>query len=65
MTWDQISGRWKQPKGDARARWGKITDDEWDEMEGNREKLVGLIQERYGTARDQVEKDVDAWGGRF
>lgn len=65
MNWDQISGRWKQLKGEARAQWGKITDDEWDQLEGNREKLVGLIQERYGTARDQVEKDVDAWGSRF
>lgn len=61
MLWDQIGGMWKQLKGEARVKWGQITDDEWDEIAGNREKMIGKIQQRYGMAKDQVERDVDDW----
>ena len=53
-----IEGNWKQFKGKAQAKWGDVTDDEWDVIEGNRERLIGMIQERYGKARDEAEKEV-------
>jgi uncharacterized protein YjbJ (UPF0337 family) len=58
MNWDQIKGNWKQFKGQARSKWGKITNDELDVIQGNREQLVGKLQERYGIAKDQAEKQV-------
>ncbi len=59
MNWDKVKGNWKQFKGQARQKWGKLTDDELEVMKGNREELIGKIQERYGIARDKAEKEVD------
>jgi uncharacterized protein YjbJ (UPF0337 family) len=61
MNWDRVEGSWKQVKGDARQKWGKLTDDDWAVIEGKREELVGRIQKRYGKARDEVEREVDDW----
>ena len=61
MNWDRIEGKWRQLKGEAQTRWGKLTDDDLDKAEGDREKLVGRIQERYGIARDEAERQVDDW----
>jgi uncharacterized protein YjbJ (UPF0337 family) len=46
-------------KGKIKEQWGKLTDDEIDQIAGNREQLEGKIQERYGIAKDQVRKQVD------
>jgi uncharacterized protein YjbJ (UPF0337 family) len=62
MNWDIIKGQWKQWKGKARAKWGKLTDDDLDVVQGQRESLVGKIQERYGIARDEAERQVDEFG---
>lgn len=59
MNWDTIEGNWKQFKGDVKAKWGELTDDEVDQAEGNRDKLVGKIQERYGLAKSEAERQVD------
>lgn len=59
MNWDQVQGNWKQVKGSVKAAWGRLTDDELDEINGEREKLVGIIQERYGMARDEAEREVE------
>jgi uncharacterized protein YjbJ (UPF0337 family) len=48
-------------KGKAKEKWGELTDDDLDRVEGKRDQLVGLIQERYGRKRDQVQKEVDAF----
>jgi uncharacterized protein YjbJ (UPF0337 family) len=61
MNWDQIEGMWHQVKGTLRAKWGDLTDDEIEEIDGNREKMVGKIQEKYGIAKDEAEKQVDEW----
>lgn len=61
MNWDQIEGNWKQLKGKARAKWGDLTDDQLDQIEGRREQLVGVIQERYGQAKAEAEREVDEW----
>ena len=59
MNWDQIEGKWKQVKGQAQDQWGRLTDDDLDCIDGKREVLVGRIQERYGVAREEAEKEVD------
>jgi uncharacterized protein YjbJ (UPF0337 family) len=64
MNWDRVQGNWKQFKGEAKRQWGKLTDDELDEAEGNREKLAGKIQERYGIAKDEAERQIDDWLSR-
>lgn len=64
MNWDIIEGKWMQLKGDIRGKWGKLTDDDLDVIAGKRDKLVGVLQERYGRTRDEVERDVDAWMNR-
>ena len=58
MNWDQIAGNWKQVSGTAKEKWGKLTDDDWTVIKGKREQLVGKIQERYGTAKTEAEKQV-------
>ncbi len=61
MNWDQIQGNWTQLTGKAKAQWGKLTDDDLDVIAGEREQLAGMIQERYGMAEDEVEKQLSAW----
>ena len=59
MNNDIFSGNWKQFKGEVQNQWGKLTDDEFDQIEGDRTKLIGRIQERYGIAKEEAEKQVD------
>ncbi|WP_299830177.1 CsbD family protein [uncultured Roseobacter sp.] len=59
MNWDIIKGNWKQMKGQVQSKWGELTDDEIDQAEGDRERFVGLIQERYGVAKDEAERQID------
>jgi uncharacterized protein YjbJ (UPF0337 family) len=61
MNWDTVKGQWMQMKGSVRKKWGKITDDDLDVIGGERERLIGKIQERYGIAKDEAEKQVDSW----
>lgn len=61
MNWDQITGKWKQFKGNVQVQWGKLTNDDLDVIDGDREQLEGKIQERYGVAKEEAQKQVDAW----
>jgi uncharacterized protein YjbJ (UPF0337 family) len=56
MNWDRIEGNWKQFRGRVQQQWGKLTNDDLDTVEGRRTELVGKIQERYGIAKDEAEK---------
>jgi uncharacterized protein YjbJ (UPF0337 family) len=64
MNWDRIEGNWKQFKGSAKEQWGKLTDDDLDVAAGKREHLAGRIQERYGIAKDEAERQIDDWLAR-
>lgn len=57
MNTDILKGAWTQLKGQARKQWGRLTDDELDQ-EGDRDMLAGKIQQRYGWARDRVEREI-------
>jgi uncharacterized protein YjbJ (UPF0337 family) len=61
MNWEIVEGKWTQVKGQVKAKWGKLTDDQLDVIAGNREQLVGKIQESYGVSKDNAEKQVNDW----
>jgi len=61
MNSDQMKGKWKQLKGSVKERWGKLTDDDIDVIDGQSDQLIGKIQERYGIAREEAKKQVDDW----
>jgi len=58
MNQDQMAGKWKQVKGKLKEQWGKLTDDDLTMVEGNSEQLIGKVQERYGIAREEAERQV-------
>ena len=59
MNSDQFAGQWHQIKGGLRAQWGKLTDDDVERIEGNREKLIGEIQARYGKSKEEAKREVN------
>lgn len=65
MNNDQIAGKWKQLKGEAKVMWGKLTDDELDQAEGNKDKLAGMVQERYGKTKEDAQREVDDFFSRY
>lgn len=65
MNWDQIEGRWKQMRGHVKREWGRLTDDDLDQIEGQQEKLVGLVQEAYGVKREEADRQVRNWFDRL
>ncbi len=58
MNWDQIKGNWKQLTGRAREKWGDLTDDDLERIAGNRDMLIGKIQEQYGIGKQEAERQV-------
>ncbi len=62
--WNQIKGNWKQFRGEVQKQWSKLTNDDLDQIRGERDKLIGRIQERYGEAKRDVERQVDEWVNR-
>ena len=65
MNQDVLKGKWMQLKGEVRTQWGKLTNDDLDQIEGNTEKLVGKLQERYGYAREKAQEEYDRWMKRY
>jgi uncharacterized protein YjbJ (UPF0337 family) len=61
MNEDTLKGQWLQLKGSVRERWGKLTNDDLDEIQGRAEQLVGRVQERYGIAREEAQRQFDDW----
>ncbi|MCC4299770.1 CsbD family protein [Aurantimonas coralicida] len=57
----QLQGKWKQFKGSAKEQWGKLTDDDLDRVEGNKDILAGRIQEAYGVEKEEAHRQVDEW----
>ena len=61
MQWNEIEGQWHKFKGLVRREWGKLTDDDLEHVGGNRERLAGKIQERYGIRKEEAQQRVDDW----
>lgn len=61
MNEDTLRGQWNQLKGAVREQWGKLTNDDVDQIQGRAEQLIGRIQQRYGVERDEAQRQVDAW----
>lgn len=59
MNSDQMEG--KQMKGKMKEKWGKLTDNDWDQIAGKRDQLLGKLQERYGYNREQAQKELETW----
>ena len=59
MNPEIFKGRWNQLKGEIRTRWGKLTDDDVTQIQGQAEKMIGKLQERYGYKREQAEKELN------
>ncbi len=64
MNWDIIQGKWAELKGKAQIEWGKLTNDDLDVIDGRRKELASRIQDRYGIARDEAERQIDDWASR-
>jgi len=65
MNWDTVKGDWKRFKGKVREQWGELTDDEIDQVHGRREQLEGLLQKKFGLAKDEVKRQVDRFEMSF
>ncbi len=65
MNTDILKGKWKEMKGDLKVRWGKLTDDDFTEMEGHSDKLLGILQKRYGYSREQAERELNEYLSRY
>lgn len=64
-NWDEIAGNWKQLSGEVKKQWGKLTDDEVMEINGDREILTGKIQAMYGIAKVHADRQIDKWADRI
>jgi uncharacterized protein YjbJ (UPF0337 family) len=65
MNNDILAGNWKQFRGNIIERWGKLTEDDLDVAAGRRDQMVGKLQERYGLAKDEAERQVQAFEDRY
>ena len=61
MQWGYIEANWKQVKGRVRERWGQLTDDDLERIAGKRDRLLGVLQERYTETRENLEKQIEEW----
>ncbi len=61
MNADQFKGKWIQFKGEVKQKWGKLTDDDLMQVEGNYDKFIGKVQERYGDKKEDVVRWADDW----
>jgi uncharacterized protein YjbJ (UPF0337 family) len=61
MNWEIVKGNWNQWKGKAKDAWGDLTDDDLERIEGERDQLIGRLQERYGWAKEDAEREIDNW----
>ena len=61
MDSNVFQGQWQQLKGNLRSKWGKLTDDDVEQIAGNKDKLVGALQERYGYMWDEAQRMVDRY----
>ncbi|MBX3062436.1 MAG: CsbD family protein [Anaerolineae bacterium] len=64
-VWDKIAGGWTQFRGEVRKQWGKLTDDDLEQIKGQRDILAGKIQQAYGVAKEEANRQIDEWTGNL
>jgi uncharacterized protein YjbJ (UPF0337 family) len=65
MNADILKGKWKEIKGEVKQKWGKLTDDDLTQIDGKEEQLLGLLQKRYGYAKEKAEEEYKGFIGRY
>ena len=65
MDWNRVEGNWKQFKGQIKEKWGNLTDDDLDKIEGRSDQMIGLLQQRYGYAREKAEEEYERFTSTF
>jgi len=65
MNSDVLKGKWKEMKGKVKEQWGKLTDDDLDKIEGRSDQMIGLLQQRYGYAREKAEEEYERFTSSF
>lgn len=65
MNADQFKGKWMQFRGEIKRQWGRLTDDDMRQIEGNYDKFLGLVRERYGDRKEEVVRWLDRWYARL
>ncbi len=61
MNWDEIAGNWTQWKGKLKEEWGDLTDDDLMQIRGRRDQLAGKLQQNYGMAKAEAERQIQAF----
>jgi uncharacterized protein YjbJ (UPF0337 family) len=64
-VWDKIAGKWTEMRGQVRNQWGKLTDDDLEQIKGNRDILAGRLQQRYGLEKEEINRQIDDWAGKL
>jgi len=59
MNINEIKGKFKELKGDFKKKWGELTDDDWKVIGGNKDKLKGILQQKYGRSKEEAQHEVD------
>lgn len=59
MNKDIIEGKWNEIKGQVKSKWGKLTDDDLDQVKGRAQELSGRLQKHYGWKKDEAEKEIE------
>jgi len=61
MNKEQIKGHWNEIKGKVKVKWGELTNDEIDKIDGNYDQLVGVLQQKYGYQKEKAEEEIESW----
>ena len=65
MNEDILKGKWKEMKGEVKEQWGKLTDDDLSQIEGREDQLVGLLQKKYGYAKEKAQEEYKGFASRY
>ena len=59
MNTDTFEGRWRQMRGELRSWWGKLSDNDFEKIAGKKDRLIGMLQEKYGYTREAAQQEID------
>jgi uncharacterized protein YjbJ (UPF0337 family) len=65
MNWEEVRGNWVELKGKLRSQWGKLTDQDIEQVAGAKDRLIGVLKQRYGYEKEQASRQIDEWVGRL